>query len=226
LLGERTVVNFVVIGPFDVPTIKGNNGGRILERKQELKSAVQKVAADSKICNPGCYVFSCTASRGSIPLYVGKATRNILAEAFNERNINNLNHFLLNRQRGRIQLYAIYQKKVKMLFGNPDLISQIEEFMIGFAARRNRDLLNIHGTGVGNWSIAGVVNNGSGKPDAAARAFRKMMGMQARATPKSPKAASGSEEDEIQAVNVESETPNTPEVVAIDEETKEPEPVG
>jgi hypothetical protein len=28
-------------------------------------------------------------------------------------------------------------------------------------------------------------------------------------------------EEEIQAINVESETPNTPEVVAIDEETKE-----
>jgi hypothetical protein len=105
------VVNFVVIGPFDVPTIKGSNGGRILERKQELKRTVQAAAGDAKICNPGCYVFSCIASRGSIPLYVGKATRNILAEAFNERNINNLNHFLLNRQRGKFSCTRFIKRK-------------------------------------------------------------------------------------------------------------------
>jgi len=97
------VVNFAVIGPYDVPTISGIHGGKILERKRTLKMAIQEAARDHpKISGPGCYVFSCATGRGSIPLYVGKATSNILAEAFNDRNINNLNHFLLNRKKGKI----------------------------------------------------------------------------------------------------------------------------
>lgn len=214
------MVNFIVIGPFDVPTIGGSSGGKILDHKKNLRKKVEAEAGDPKISGPGCYVFACTASRGAIPLYVGKATKNILMEAFNDRNINNLNHFLLNRKKGRLQLFAIYQAKVRLLFGNPKIISEVEEFLIGFAARRNRDLLNIHGTGGASWTIAGVANNGRGPPGASARAFKKMMGMQARSTAKSyPASPTG--EEEIQPTSMESETPNSADVVAIDEETKE-----
>ena len=99
-----------------------------------------------KIHGPGCYVVACSAPRsGAFPLYVGKATKSILKEAFNDRNINNLNRFLFGRKKGRLQLYAIYQQKVKLLQGNSKLIGEIEDFLIGYAALRNRNLLNIQG---------------------------------------------------------------------------------
>jgi hypothetical protein len=118
-------------------------------------------------------------------------------------------------------LFAIYQARVRLLFGNPKIISEVEEFLIGFAARRNRDLLNIHGTGA-SWTIAGVANNGRGPPGASAKAFKKMMGMQTRSAARSQRPAAA--EEEIEPASVESETPNASDVLEIDEEMKEAAP--
>lgn len=214
------MVNFVVIGPFDVPIVKGAHGGRLLERTKECKRKVAEEANNKKITGPGCYVFACSAPRsGAFPIYVGKATKNILNEAFNDRNINNLNHFLFNRKRGRLQLYAIYQQKVRLLQGNSRVIAEIEEFLIGYAALRNRNLLNIHGNSDASWSIAGVANNGSGNPGASALAFKAMMGMRPR-----PSKQGATSAEEIKPADVESETPDTQQVKAIEAETHEPEP--
>jgi hypothetical protein len=213
------MVNFVVIGPFNVPIVRGAHGGRLLDHKTECRQKVAREADNAKINGPGCYVFACSApGGGAFPVYVGKATQNILNEAFNDRNINNLNHFLLSRKRGRLQLYAIYQQKVKLLQGNSKVIAEIEEFLIGYAALRNRNLLNIHGNSDATWSIAGVANNGSGHPGASAMAFKTMMGMKTR----SSKQGAASEQ-EIKPAEVESETPDTQQVKAIEAETQEPE---
>jgi hypothetical protein len=213
------MVNFVVIGPFDVPIVRGAHGGRLLEHKIQCRNKVASDANNRKINGPGCYVFACSAPRsGAFPIYVGKATKNILNEAFNDRNINNLNHFLLNRKKGRLQLYAIYQQKVKLLQGNSKVIAEIEEFLIGYAALRNRNLLNIHGNSDASWTIAGVANNGSGNPGASALAFKSMMGVKPRSLRQGAHSA-----DEIKPAEVESETPDTQQVKAIEAETQEPE---
>ena len=209
------MVNFVVIGPFDIPVIKGAHGGRLLDHKTALRRKVAEEAGNQKINGPGCYVFACSAPRGAFPVYVGKATKSILNEAFNDRNINNLNHFLLNRRKGRLQLFAVYQQKVRLLQGNSKIISGIEEFLIGYAALRNRNLLNIHGNSDAMWSIAGVANHGSGNPGTSALAFKAMMGMKTRST----KALT----DEIKPADIESETPKSQDVKAIEAETHEPE---
>jgi hypothetical protein len=128
-------------------------------------------------------------------------------------------HFLLSRKKGRLQLYAIYQEKVRLLQGNSKVIAEIEEFLIGYAALRNRNLLNIHGNSDASWTIAGVANNGSGHPGASALAFKSMMGMKRRSSRQSAASA-----EEIRPADVESETPDTPQVNAIEAETREPEP--
>ncbi len=79
--------------------------------------------------------------------------------------------------------------------------------MIGWASRRNADLLNIHGNRPAQWSIVGVANHANGgHPGDSVLAFKDMMGMKmkkAKAEPK-PDAA-----EEIAPEEVESVTPTT-----------------
>src|SRR5262245_24577520 len=128
------MVEFVVKGPYDVPVILTGNGARFVDRAKlrELQTSSGGAAAKA-----GCYVFSWRASRGSIPVYVGKASRNILREAFNDRNCNNLAQYINNRKKGRLQISIVYQNRMKLMLGNKTCISEIEEYLIGYAARRN-----------------------------------------------------------------------------------------
>jgi hypothetical protein len=98
------MVQFVVKGPFDVPLRKGVSGGTYVD--EERLNEVAGQSAD--LSKPGCYVFSCTSPRGSLPVYVGQATKNIFKESFNDRNVKNLNTYLSYRKRGRIELYIIH----------------------------------------------------------------------------------------------------------------------
>jgi hypothetical protein len=88
--------------------------------------------------------------------------------------------------------------------GNKDCIADIEEYLIGYAARRNPDLINIHGTGEASWSIKGV-NNGRGATGATVAEFKEMMGIAKRRTvskPTSDDKATG-DDDSIEPSNTE-----------------------
>lgn len=167
------MVNFVVKGPFDVPTKEAMNGARFIDTSQ---LHVLTSASDGSINKAGCYVFSWKASRGSLPIYVGKATRKIISEAFNPRNLTNLAEFVNNRKRGRLQIYIIFQERMR-LRSNKEAITEIEEFLIGRAAIRNPNLLNIHGTRPASWTIVGVANHGAGGLAAAVQEFKKTLGI-------------------------------------------------
>jgi hypothetical protein len=204
------MVQYVVKGPFSVPLRRGVSGGTYVdeERLNDLLSQ------SPDITKPGCYVFSCTSPRGSLPVYVGQATRNLFAESFNARNINNLNTYLSYRKRGGIELYIIHQSLVKGGMGNRTCIDDIEDFLIGYASRRNANLINIHGTRTSKWSISGVANHtNGGHPGSSVMSFKKMMGM---ATKKDKAGAKPDVLEEIEPERVESVTPNTSEVEDID----------
>ena len=77
------MVNFILNGPFEVPSGReGPNGAYYVDEKR-LKDLID--LSEETICKAGFYVFSCSSSRGSITVYVGKAKANILTEAFNDR---------------------------------------------------------------------------------------------------------------------------------------------
>ena len=167
------MVNFVVKGPFEVPMKKLQGGARFIDCAR-LKEVVD--ASEGALNKAGCYVFSCRAARGSLPIYVGKATRSLLREAFNPRNLNNLQEYINDRRRGTLELSIVVQERIKLL-ANAKAISEIEEYLIVYAALRNKNLINIHGTAT-NWKIAGVANHR--RPGAAAqtvREFKLMMGI-------------------------------------------------
>jgi hypothetical protein len=209
------MVQFVVKGPFEVPLRKGVSGGTYVD-----EARLEEVLAESPdhLKKPGCYVFACTAPRGSLPVYVGQASKNIFREAFNPRNVNNINNYLSYRKRGRIDLYVIHQNAVKGDTGNKGCIDDIEDFLIGYASRRNCNLLNIHGARTSQWSIVGVANNtngAGGHPGSSVMTFKKMMGMATR----KDKVATATKVEVVEAIEpekVESVVPNTGEAEDID----------
>jgi hypothetical protein len=209
------VVQFVVKGPFDVQLRRGVAGGTYIDEDK-----LDQVSAQSPdLVKPGCYVFACTSPRGSLPVYVGQASKNIFKESFNDRNIKNLNTYLSYRKRGRIELYVIHQSAVRGDTGNKTCIDDIEDFLIGYASRRNGNLINIHGTRSSQWSISGVANHSNGgHPGSSVIAFKKMMGM---ATKRDRVSAKPDVVEEIEPEKVESDTPNSAEVEDIDRATVE-----
>lgn len=210
------MVQFVVKGPFRVPLKKGMAGGRLVNR-EKLAEISQE---NEDISKPGCYVFSCASGRGSLPVYVGKASKNIFKEAFNDRNINGLNEYLSDRRRAKLEFYAIHQANVRGQTGNEDCIEDIEDWLIGFASRRTTQLLNIHGTRPTKWSIAGVANHdGKGHPGSSVLLFKAMMGM-ATKKPRGVPKTSIAEDAEITPEATVSVSPETEEAIQIEKEVR------
>ncbi len=108
------MVQFVVLGPFAVPLRKGVAGGSYID--EDRLSELAKQSTD--LTKPGCYVFACRSPRASLPIYVGQAAKNIFDEAFNDRNVKNLNNYLSYRLRGQIEIYIIHQSTVRGDTGN------------------------------------------------------------------------------------------------------------
>jgi hypothetical protein len=198
------MVQFVVKGPFPVPLRKGAAGGSYIDEDRLSELAVQS----TDITKPGCYVFVSRSPRGSLPIYVGQAAKNIFDEAFNDRNIKNIQNYLSRRLRGQIDVYIIHQCNVKGAIGNKACIDDIEDFLIGWASRRNAELLNIHGNRPAQWSIVGVANHANGgHPGGSALAFKEMMGMKMKKASKTEHKPDAAEE--IAPEEVESVTPTT-----------------
>ena len=208
------MVQFVVKGPFPVPLRKGVSGGRLICQEK----LGQILEANDDVSKPGCYVFSCASGRGSLPVYVGKASKNIFKEAFNDRNINGLNEYLSNRRKAKIEFYAIHQSNVRGQTGNEACIEDIEDWLIGFASRRTTQLLNIHGARPTKWSIAGVANHdGKGHPGSSVLSFKAMMGMTTK-RPRGVPRISLEDDADITPEAVISVSPDTEEAAQIEEE--------
>jgi hypothetical protein len=207
------VVNFVVNGPFEVPSGREGPHGAYYIDERRLKDLIE--SSHETISKAGCYVFACSSSRGSIPVYVGKAKNNILDEAFNPRNLTNLNRYMNRRRRGKLQIFAIYQQRMHHGEGNKDVIAEIEEFLIGHASRRNPGLLNIHGTGPTKWVIEGFANHKGGRPEASVVAFNGMLGIVAK--------KSGKVEATIEPDDTQETTDNVESAAAADTEAQKPE---
>jgi hypothetical protein len=111
------------------------------------------------------------------------------------------------RLRPKIEIYIIHQSKVHGETGNKACIDDIEDFLIGWASRRNAELLNIHGNRPDKWSIVGVANHANGgHPGSSVLAFKEMMGMKMKKAKAEPKLDAA---EEIAPEEVESVTQTT-----------------
>lgn len=170
----RTDFSFEVHGPFEVPTYLG--AAARLIRSDEGRKFFTNYPALAKAA--GCYVFGVRAGRGIVPFYVGKATRNFEQECFAPDKINRYNEALVDYNRGSPVLFLVAHP-ARSGRRNGQAIGELEDFLIQNAVARNPDLLNVKGTRIQRWGIAGVVRSGGGRRSAEAQAFARMMNIDA-----------------------------------------------
>ena len=157
---------------------KNKSGSRSIDTnfiKNSLKA--NKTEFEKLLNSNGVYVFSTKAGKGRKPWYVGKAVRrNFGKEAFNARNCLALNK-VVNNRKGTLEVSFITQSRSR---GKPNLsqISEIEYLLIGHAAERNRELLNIQNINqTDKFSIKNVYNSGRGRSNTYEADFKKLMGL-------------------------------------------------
>jgi hypothetical protein len=157
-------------GPFEIPFYQGRAGRTITD--DNVKDFW--VERDHLGKQRGCYVFAIRAGKGFTPGYVGRATRGFKQETFSPHKLTRYQQFLADYQKGTPVLFFLVAPKKK---GAPNIssIKGLEQFLIQVAQAANPDLLNIKGTKLEEWGIAGVLRGGKGKPSTASRLFKNLM---------------------------------------------------
>jgi hypothetical protein len=166
------VLTFSVQGPFPVPvylgraakTITSDNATQFWQRNPAL--------ADRR----GCYVFGMRTGRSVMPLYVGRATVSFRREVFQPHKLSRYQHGLADYKRGTPVLLFV-AAPIRRGATNIGLIKELEAFLIQTAISRNSELLNVQGTKRADWSIAGVIRSGVGKPSYAASSLKTSLGL-------------------------------------------------
>lgn len=161
---------FLVDGPRDVPFYKGK-GGRTLT-DDNVKDFWARNSDIGK--RRGCYVFGIRAGKGFTPGYVGQATKSFKQEAFTHHKLTRYQQFLADRLKGTPVIFFVVAPQ-KAGATNTSHIGQLEDFLLQAGVAANPHLMNIKGTKLEEWSIAGVIRGGGGKPSQSAKDFRSLM---------------------------------------------------
>ena len=161
---------FTVTGPRIVPIYKGKAGRTITD-----DNTIQFWKTNSDLMSQrGCYVFGIRASKGLKPAYVGKATKNFKQEVVSHHKLTRYQQYLADVSKGTPVLFFVTAPK-RQGAPNSKHIEQLEDFLIQAGVAANPDFLNIRGTKVEEWGIAGVLRAGKGKKSKSARDFIKLM---------------------------------------------------
>lgn len=165
-------LEFTVHGPYRVP-VERRSAGRHLRVKEFW---AKNPKAEKYASAFGCYVFAIRTGGGTLPHYVGQATRSFAKEAFNPSNLRKYYDALADYKAGRPVLFFVVHPKRKGKV-NARRIDQVENFLIQAGWARNRGLQNVKGIHRSKWAIKGVIRAGVGKPTQAARVFREVFGV-------------------------------------------------
>lgn len=164
------MASFTVKGPFEVPLQKSKRSRYISSAEGKQFWQAHEVAAQER----GCYVFAFRASKGFIPIYVGKATKSFAQEVFTSHKLVKYNLGLHSRSKGTPVLFFVSLTKSRGPV-NKAAIDEVESYLIQAGLVANKNLLNSKKTKLESWSIRGVVRGGSGQPSAAASDLRKCL---------------------------------------------------
>ena len=171
------MAKFYVSESFRVPVKIYEKGGRTIDNDQLKEIAKTESEFGDFLNRNGVYIFSIRAGRGCKPWYVGKSEKsNFLGEAFNTRNRTALNDLIMSRK-GTLEISFVTQEYVR---GKPNArnIGEIEYLLIGHAAERNSDLLNVQNKYQSDdFSIKNVYNDGKKAKTKAEKEFRALMGL-------------------------------------------------
>jgi hypothetical protein len=167
---------FRVHGPFKIPR-KGKNNRSIEPGCPDFwKNPKASVFARER----GCYLFAIRAAKGFRPIYVGKTKASFEKECFAYHRVS-VHYQPALDGKGTPVIFLLVLNKVKGPI-NQRAIGQVESFLIQNAVAKNPRLSNLQGTRQENWEITGVIRGGQGKVSAAAKSFRKAMGLSHRGT--------------------------------------------
>jgi hypothetical protein len=168
-MNDATTI-FTVHGPRVIPTYRGKGGRTITD---DDVRAFWRANGDITTLR-GCYVFAVRTSRAMKPAYVGKATHSFRREAFQYHKLTRYQQQLADSPSGTPVMFFVSLPRRR---GAPATthVAQLERYLIELAARINPDLLNVRCVVAERWRISGVLRRTSGKPSAAARAFKTLM---------------------------------------------------
>ena len=118
------MVNFLVKEPFDIPDqetlLTKRNSSTLIASASSVTLAVGAFAnRDVR--------FSWNAGHGAVPVYVGRATRKLLKEAFNPKNLHNLAGVYEQQEAREDAGLIVFRERVR-LFSNKGAINKIEKF--------------------------------------------------------------------------------------------------
>lgn len=163
---------FEVYGPFEVPLEKGYR--RVAK---DLRTLWEQEGASEVGDRAGVYVLCIKTSRGEMPTYVGKTTKqSFKAEAFTPAKLYLYDKALDDYKIGKPVIYFIAYPIVRGPI-NAKAIDELETYLINEASRRNPNLTNLRKVKKYNWGICGVLRTGPGKPSASATKFKGALGL-------------------------------------------------
>ena len=167
------MTEFVVHGPFPIPTYKQASGGRALYTGAFWENL------DGLQSRHGVYVFAIKPPRTKTytPYYVGQATNTFKHEVFHASKLNKYQRALNDYKRGAPAIFLLVHPRTKT---NRKEITELEDFLImmGFAA--NQDIQNDQGAKLPGWSIKGVVRSTAKKASAEAKLIAGMFKIKSR----------------------------------------------
>lgn len=166
---------FRVHGPFKIPR-KGKTNRHIEPGCPDFWKN-SKVGLLANEC--GCYLFAIQAAKGFRPVYVGKTKNSFKNECFTFHKIAAHYQPALEGKGTPIMFMLALERRKGPI--NKRAIGQVELFLIQTAVAKNHRLSNVQGTKQEKWEITGVIRGGKGKVSAAARLFRKAMGLSGKA---------------------------------------------
>jgi hypothetical protein len=163
----ETMATFSVEGPVEIETTRVKVGRQI--KKEDIEDFWQQNALLESEC--GCYVFGFQASKGSKPMYVGKATKSFKQEIFASHKRVVYQDALGSQKKGKPIVFFVCLKRRK---GKKNLkaIDEVESFLIQAAFLKNPDLLNSRKLPSASWTISGIIRSKGKSPDSAQKLKR------------------------------------------------------
>lgn len=135
----------------------------------------------------GCYVFSISSGRGTMPWYVGKASGQVFQEeCFEHHKLTHYNDVLASRERGKpcLTLFVKLTPKGRLAKSSDregahkDIVF-LENHLIGLCIKRNSELRNVRDTAfLRSMEVPGLLNTprgGRGGRSSGVQALKKLL---------------------------------------------------
>jgi hypothetical protein len=165
------VATFTVHGPFEVPTTRMKVGRAIMPADVAQFWMDHPEFAKER----GCYVFGFRASRGSKPIYIGKATKTFKQETFTDHKMRKYGNAFNDQAKGTPIMFFVCLARTRGAV-NKTAIDEVESYLIQQGLTANARLLNDRKTSVESWCIGGLVRS-RGRASAQAAALKRCLNL-------------------------------------------------